>query len=197
MQPSNAPVVQDIRRASDRAAVDGLLSGDESTVRQVRIWVRKAASGYRSALAEEMEDLEQEILVALVEQLERGEFRYESQLETYVGRMVQYKCIDRLRARTRRRWVDLDTLDLTGDEQDALDRIQARETSLLALRVASGLSETCRELWAMIHEGLDYETMASRLDVRPGTLRVRVLRCRRSAIAERERLQALQEDPSP
>lgn len=194
MQPFGVPVEQDIRRASDREAVDGLLSGNEASVRQVRTWVRKAASGYRSALAGDMEDLEQEILVALVEQLSRGEFRHDSRLETYVGRIVQYKCIDRLRAQARRRWVDLESLDLASEDRSALQRIEGQEASMLALRVAAGLSEMCRELWAMIHAGLDYQTMASKLDVRPGTLRVRVLRCRRSAIAERERLEALQED---
>lgn len=190
MQPVGVPVVQDIQRGSDRAVVAGLLDGDEASVRRVRSWIRKAAAGYRSSLAEEMEDLEQEILVALVEQLTRGDFRYESRCETYVGRMVQYKCIDRLRSRARHSWVDLDSLDLPSSERSALQGLESQETSILALRVASGLSEACRELWSMIHEGLDYQTMASRLGVREGTLRVRVLRCRRKALAERERLEA-------
>jgi DNA-directed RNA polymerase specialized sigma24 family protein len=40
----------------------------------------------------------------------------------------------------------------------------------------------------MIHRGLGYAEMGEQLGVAPGTLRVRVLRCRDRALAERERL---------
>jgi DNA-directed RNA polymerase specialized sigma24 family protein len=41
----------------------------------------------------------------------------------------------------------------------------------------------CRELWRLILQGHGYSEISHRLGVRQGTLRVRLLRCRRAATA--------------
>ena len=174
----------------DRRVIDGLIAGNEDSVRLVRSWIRLAAGRYRRFIANDLEDLEQDILTSLVVGFASQRFQYASRLETYVSRMVHYKCIDRMRAAARRQWVNLEDLELIDEDTSALDAIQKQQSSELALRVAASLGERCRELWAMIRGGLSYVEMAERTGVAPGTLRVRVSRCRRQAIAERDRIVA-------
>jgi DNA-directed RNA polymerase specialized sigma24 family protein len=50
------------------------------------------------------------------------------------------------------------------------------------------MPESCRELWRMLEQGMPYQEMSRRLRVAEGTLRVRVLRCRRQALASRDRI---------
>jgi RNA polymerase sigma factor (sigma-70 family) len=62
------------------------------------------------------------------------------------------------------------------------------EVKDLLLRVLDRVPADCRELWRMIHAGLSYREMSTRLGVAEGTLRVRVLRCREKAVAVRAEL---------
>ncbi len=176
----------------DRRLIDGLIAGDAATIRRVRSWIRLAAGRYRRFIANDLEDLEQDILTSLVVGLANDRFQYESRFETYVSRMVHFKCIDRMRAASRRQWVNVEDLDLVNEDTSALDAIQRQQASQLALRVAARLGERCRDLWRMIRSGLSYAEMAERTGVAPGTLRVRVSRCRSKAIAERDRIVAAQ-----
>ncbi|MEM7480008.1 MAG: hypothetical protein AAF481_02445 [Acidobacteriota bacterium] len=174
----------------DRLIIEGLLAGDPSSVQRIRGWIRLTAGRYRRFLVNDLEDLEQEILTSLLVNLSSEGFRFASRLETYVSRMVHYKCIDRMRAGSRREWVDVADFQFPTDGRSALESLQRRQSVEQALRVADSLSQACRKLWAMVREGLSYSEMARRTGVAPGTLRVRVLRCRRQAVETREKLLA-------
>lgn len=176
--------------ASDGRHVADLLAGEEAALAEVRRWVRGAASPYRLRLAAELEDVEQEVLLELLESLRAGRFEGRSRLSTYVRRMVHHKCLNRLRARRGRRFVDVADVELVDPEPTAFERARRRRDLELGLRVLAEMSEACRELWAMIHRGLGYQAMSESLGVAAGTLRVRVLRCREKALALRERLAA-------
>ncbi|MCH9647329.1 MAG: sigma-70 family RNA polymerase sigma factor [Deltaproteobacteria bacterium] len=179
---------QGLGRPSDLRLVEGLLAGDSRSVEEVRRWVRGSASGYRRFLANELDDLEQEILLSLMTSLSEGGFRHECSLKTFVRRMVHNSCIDLMRAAGRRQWINVDDLDLAGDETRVIEALSLEQESVLALRIAASLSKACRDLWRMIHQGLSYEEMAARTGASRGALRVRVLRCRRKAVEERDRL---------
>lgn len=173
---------------ADEHLVAGILSGDESALAEVRRWVRGAVGPYRFRLAAEIEDLEQEVLLELIEALRSERFEGRSLLATYVRRMVHHKCLNRLRARRGREWVDCEAEVLVDPEPTPFDRARQRGELELGLRVLAAMPEGCRELWSMIHRGLGYETMGERLGVAAGTLRVRVLRCREKALALRAQM---------
>ena len=182
--PDSAPA------AAEGRVVDDLLAGDEAALAEVRRWVRGAAAPYRSRLAAELEDLEQEVVLGLLEALRAGRFEGRSLLATYVRRMVHHKCLNRLRARRGRQWVDVADVELVDAGPTPFERARRRRDLELGLRVLAEMPAPCRELWAMIHRGLGYEAMGASLGVAAGTLRVRVLRCREKALALRERLSA-------
>ena len=183
--PSAAPPAP-----ADERLVAGILSGEEGALSQVRRWVRGAIGPYRFRLAAEIEDIEQEILIDLLRALAAGRFEGRSLLATYVRRMVHHKCLNRLRSRRGRQWVDCSEVELVDPEPTPFERERRRGEFELGLRVLAGMPEPCRELWRMIHRGLSYEAMSKRLGVAAGTLRVRVLRCREKALALRDLLAA-------
>lgn len=183
--PSAAPPAP-----ADERLVAGILSGDESALAQVRRWVRGAVGPYRFRLAAEIDDIEQEILIDLLRALAAGRFEGRSSLATYVRRMVHHKCLNRLRSRRGRQWVDCSDVELVDPEPTPFERERRRGELALGLRVLAAMPERCRELWTMIHRGLSYEAMSERLGVAAGTLRVRVLRCREKALALRDLLAA-------
>ena len=168
--------------------ISRLLAGDPEAVASVRAWVRAAFTPYRPRLAEDLEDLEQEILLELTRALRQERFEAKSRLRTYVRTYVHHKCIDRLRAMRRRTWVDVDDLELPSRAPSALDELAKSEATDVALRVYEEMPESCRELWRMLEQGMRYQEMSRRLGVAEGTLRARVLRCRRRALESRDRL---------
>lgn len=172
----------------DDALISRLLAGDPETVALVRAWMRATFTPYRTRLADDLEDLEQEILLELTQALRQERFQARSRLRTYVRTYVHHKCIDRLRAMSRRQWVDVDDLELPSRSPSPLDALANAEATDLALRVFEEMPESCRELWRMLEQGMPYQEMSRRLRVAEGTLRVRVLRCRRQALASRDRI---------
>lgn len=172
----------------DEATIRRLLAGDAAAVDEARGWIRGAFTPYRKRLAADLEDLEQETLIQLLDNLRSERFRGDSSLATYARKVAHFKCIDRLRSLTRREWIDISDVELEDEGPSALDAMSKAETVELARRILAEMPEGCREMWAMIQEGMRYDEMSQRLGVAEGTLRVRVLRCRKQALKMREKL---------
>lgn len=174
----------------DAELIRGYLAGDAEAIRTLDTWVESAAWSYRARLAQDWEDLLQDVRLELTRLLAAGSFRGESQLKTYLWRVVNHACLDRLRAQMRRRWVDLDDVVDSLEQEGLLSAPETRDPALrdLTTRVLARASAECRRLWMMVVAGLSYAEMSDRLEVAEGTLRVRVLRCRKKAIAVRSEL---------
>ena len=169
--------------------VETFLEGDQKALATVDGWIRKAAFPYRRRLSDEWEDLRQDLRLEIFQLLQKGKFRGDSSLKTYVWRVVSHSCLDRCRARSRSREVDTDLDDpsvLMPPRPPAQGSDAIRRN--LLLRVLEEMSEDCRRLWRMIAEGFSYKEMSAELGVSPGALRVRVLRCRKKALEVREQL---------
>lgn len=175
--------------------ISDLLSGVPQAVDTLRSWFRKASVPYRERLAAELEDLEQDVILALTEQLEEGRFEGRSSLQTYVRTLTHHKCIDRLRSLSRRHWIDISSLDLPSGSASALDRLSDEDDFKLALLVVELMPESCRELWRLLEKGLRYREMSEILGIGEGALRGRVLRCRQRALEIRRQLLAEQKKP--
>ncbi len=168
--------------ADDHELAVLIVAGEESAIKQVRGWIRGAATPYRASLYAELDDLEQEVLVALVVDLREGAFEGRSSLSTYVRRMMVFRCINHLRDRRRRATEPIDDFDLCSEKTSPLEAASASERISLALRIQSEMPQQCRVLWRMLLDGLGYQAMATAMNLNAGTVRVRALRCRRSAL---------------
>ncbi|MEO1083501.1 MAG: sigma-70 family RNA polymerase sigma factor [Acidobacteriota bacterium] len=171
----------------DAIRIRRLLEGDPEVIGEVRTWIRGAFTPYRARLKDDLEDLEQDVLIALSDALRAGKFSEKSTLRTYVRAYAHHKCLDRLRASRRREWVDVDGLEIESGRPSALEDLTREEATRLALRVLQAMPEGCREMWTMIHEGKRYREMSEHFGIAEGTLRVRVLRCRQKALEAREK----------
>jgi RNA polymerase sigma-70 factor, ECF subfamily len=173
----------------DREVVSRFLRGEAEAVGTVDGWISRAAWPYQRRLAERWDDVLQEVRLEVTRLLGQGKFRGESSLRTYLWRVVSHTCLDQLRAQSKWKWADLETLDREDGPVGAVAAPASRsEDRDLLLRVLDRVPPDCREMWRMIVAGLSYREMSLRLNVAEGTLRVRVLRCREKALAVRHEL---------
>jgi len=174
----------------DSDLIRRFLEGDAQALKTIDGWIGRAMWPYRRRLAEELEDVCQDVRLELTRLLRNGEFRGEASLKTYVWRVANHSSLDRVRSQTRWRWIDLEGIreSLERDGVLSLREGIGREVRDLAVRVIREIPQECRRLWGMLVEGLSYSEMSERWGVAEGALRVKVLRCRKKAMAIRERL---------
>lgn len=172
--------------SGDEELMAAFLRGDKDAVGQVRCWISASAHGFRANLTIPWEDLVQDLSMEITSLFRRDRFRGESGLRTYVSRVAKYRCLNLLRDQRRLRW--------NRAENEVVERIPSKDGSPLeriiegesvdALRLLmEAVPAECKKLWIMILDGRSYREMSQELRVAEGTLRVRVLRCRRRAFA--------------
>jgi len=168
-------------QTADSALMAGFLQGASAAVQTVEGWVRASASPFRSRLGPEWPDCIQDCLLETTRLLSERRFRGESSLKTYLWRVTGNVCISRLRRRQPVVYEVLEEMDLPSGELSPLGETLRNEFGRIALEVWRRTSEDCRRLWSMILDGSSYQQMSERVGVSSGALRVRVLRCRRTA----------------
>lgn len=177
-------------RAEEAKLITRFLAGEAEAVSRVDGWIRQAASPFRRRLADHWDDALQDVRLEATRLLQGQRFRGESSLKTYLWRVTSNACVDRVRGQRKLQWEDVEAVDQRGEgaRARAAEQGLADEARDLALRVLAEMSEECRRLWQMLFEGLSYQQMSQVLGVAEGALRVRVLRCRRKALALRQEL---------
>lgn len=180
----------------DQEIIARFLRREAESAKVIEGWIARAASPFRRRLGSGWEDLLQEVSLEITRLLERGSFRGEARLKTYVWRVTSHACLKQLRAQTRTQWAELDTLDeQCGPPEDSpLHQLLQKESVSLLLRVVEQTSDECREMWRMILDGLSYQEMSQRLGASEGALRVKALRCRKRAVALRDQLLSRKEE---
>lgn len=170
--------------------ISSLLAGDPELIDRVRGWVRLSLTTYHDVLGGDLEDLEQETLLDLTRALREQRFKGKCSLRTFVRSVAHHKAIDRLRARSRRKFLDIEDLDLPETGRSPLDEVAGAEDIAIALRVQQEMPSNCRELWRRLQEGLSYREMSRHFGVTEATLRLRVFRCRQRALKKRAEILA-------
>jgi RNA polymerase sigma-70 factor (ECF subfamily) len=168
----------------DARTIACYLRGDLDAVALVERWLALAAGPFRRRLGLEWEDVLQDARLEAFRQLSAARFRGEARLKTYLGRVACLTCIDAVRRLRRRPPMETDetAAEVPSPEPSPLDLTLRRDTDRSVRAVLDSTSPQCQELWRMIHQGLSYKEMASRVGVAEGTLRVRVHRCRCEAL---------------
>ena len=176
----------------DQAIISGFLSGETTALDTVDGWIVRAASPFQRRLATHWDDVLQAARMEITRLLRQGTFRGESSLKTYLWQVVNHTCINQVRARSKAPTVDFESLieQPASTEGSPLDQVLQKESESIFLSVLEEMPAGCRELWGMILAGLSYREMSLRQGISEGALRVRVLRCRKSAVAVRARLMA-------
>ena len=167
----------------DRLTIARFLEGEARAVSLVNGWIAGAASPFRRRLGGDWDDLLQEVRLEVLRLLQRGTYRGESRLKTYLWRAVCNTCLDALRRRRRQRPIETGLEDtLPSADPSPLQRVLEREGTDRLLAVFQQMSEECRRLWGLILDGQSYREIGRQLGLPEGTLRVRAHRCRKSAL---------------
>ncbi len=171
--------------SSDRELVADFLGSEPAAVETISLWVQQAGGRYRGRLPAEWDDLCQDLLLEVTAALRGGRFRGDCGLRTYVWRIVHYRCLNRIRDLSRRPESDLgEGAQYVADPaRPVLDRLVDRESADLLRRFLKTVSADCRRLWLLLLAGRSYRQMSREIGISEGALRVRVLRCRRKAVA--------------
>lgn len=173
---------------SEEEQIQRLRSGVPEAIEELRTWVRRGLARYREALGAEYEDLEQDAMLEILNALDAGRFLGMSSLATYAFSCARFNAIDTLRAKSRSKVVAVSDYEVSSSIASPQEELEGAEFRLLAEEIRRRLPESCQRIWLMLEEGFSYEEMAEALDLRPGTLRVRVYRCRKRALRIRESL---------
>lgn len=185
------PLLSRSAAGEDADVAQSFLAGDRQALRTVDSWILRAAWPYERRLRHRWDDVLQDIRLEITRLLSQGRFHGDSSLKTYLYRVVSHTCIDQIRALNRRPTEDLDALKAVDPPLDPgrspADRGADRD---LLLRVLDRVPGECRNLWNLLASGVSYQEMSDRMAVAPGTLRVRVLRCRERATRVRSELLA-------
>ncbi len=180
-----APVAEKVDGPSDHQLVAAFLRGEPEAMEIISTWVKQAGGRYRKRLPTEWDDLLQDLLLEVTVTLRGDSFRADCTLRTYVWRIVHYRCLNRIRDRARRPETGMGERErhLPDPARPVLDRIMERQATDLLLRFLETLSADCRRLWDLILAGRSYREISDETGVSEGALRVRVLRCRKRAVA--------------
>lgn len=174
----------------DQEIIERFLRRETESAKVIEGWIARAASPFRRRLGSLWEDVLQEVSLEITRLLERGSFRGEARLKTYVWRVTSQACLKQLRAQTKTQWAELGTLEeqCGAPEESPLHQLPQKESVSLLLRVMEQASAECREMWRMILDGMSYQEMGLKLGASEGALRVKALRCRKRAVALRDQL---------
>lgn len=164
---------------------DGFLAGEAASVAFVETAVTRAVSARSLNLGDALEDVRQETLRRLVVSFQKGQFRGESALSTYVYRVAHGAAIDHWRRVRRRReeagdeHPELRRRSIAADQMSAIERAEKRA---LVGRLLSRMGESCRHLLARIYfDEAPYGVIAIALGKTEDAVKVQAHRCRREA----------------
>ncbi len=176
-------------RESD-AKIEAYLAGEAEVVAEVDRWIQSAARPFFRRLSSQWDDVLQDVRLEVFKVFSSGQFRGESNLKTYVWRVVNHSCLDQVRKLSRWLWTDIEDSSEAQEiaERKMRDERLSLSTTDLLTRILEQVSEECRKLWQMLLEGHNYREMSQAMAVKEGALRVRVLRCRKRAIELRNEL---------
>ncbi|HUX21826.1 MAG TPA: sigma-70 family RNA polymerase sigma factor [Spirochaetia bacterium] len=140
--------------------------------------MRRMLFGLLNGNRDDMQDVEQEILIALCGRLDR--FRFDSAFETFLYRFARNKAIDHIRRQARQRRIveavgEAFSTSETGDDEWLVE-IHGRDS---VASILSRLSEEERLLITLKElEGLDIREIAKIMGVAVGTIKSRLHRTR-------------------
>ncbi len=164
---------------------EGFLDGEPASVAFVEAAVKRALSARSLNLGDAQADVGQEALRRLVVSFQKGQFRGESAITTYVYKVAHGAAIDHWR-RVRRRREDsgdehpeVKTRSTPAEQNSAIERSEKRA---LVGRLLSVLSPSCQKLITRIYfDEIPYGVIARELGKTEDAVKVQAHRCRKEA----------------
>jgi RNA polymerase sigma factor (sigma-70 family) len=174
---------------SDQDIIEGFLAGRKEEHEILAQWIKQVAYKRLRIKRVSPDDIVSDTMYKLLNNFRSDSFRLRERLKSYVQAVAGYTIIDH--GRYWRRYTELpegegfDPPDPSSTEKD----VQAQEEQLIADRLLGLMSEECRNLWTWrFVDDLDYKEIGARLGISEGNVKIRFHRCKKQAIAIREKI---------
>lgn len=176
---------------SDRQLVAQYLEGKRGAAHTIEKYISLALTPFRSRLHSHLSDISQDVHISLLGIFRNNEFRFESSLKHFVGRVAVNRAltlIDFFRVRDAE--VLGDDVEVSTDDENPEESLMRRERWAQIVTVVRLASRECRRLWRMVlREGLNYAEIARREGKSEETIKWRLFTCREQARKNMDRLQ--------
>lgn len=179
------------RLDSDRQLVAQYLNGDRAATAEVEKYVELALIPFRSRFGSQLLDIRQDVHISLIGILRNNEFRFESSLRHFVGRVAVHRALGMIEFLRIRQSEELnDEVDRPVEGENPEESLMKRERWAQVVTVIRMASKECRRLWRLVlREGLSYAEIAQREGKAEDTIKWRLFTCREQARKNLERLQ--------
>jgi RNA polymerase sigma-70 factor (ECF subfamily) len=171
------------------AWIEAWLLADRGTQAECDGWILAVIRHRAWRLGDHEEDLLQDVRLKLVESFERGAFRGDSSLKTFVQAVAKHTCLNAIRA-ARIRQTSPFSEELHPSLRDHPgEELERSEQARICYEVVHRLPERCRDLLRLVLiDELSYDEIGRRLDIATGTVKSRLSRCRDRAVSLRRSL---------
>ena len=154
---------------------------------QILDWIAVCIRSNSQESAIDRDDVIADTRLKLLLILERGDFRYDSSLKTYVQRIAYKTLVDAIRR--QRRFFPLDVNAGPEDPSNPHTQLEEKEQLMMLDRGMAMLPENCQYLLEMVlGSKMSTREIAGRLGVTVGAAKTRLSRCKKELIAIMRRL---------
>jgi RNA polymerase sigma factor (sigma-70 family) len=175
--------------STDDDIVAGFLAGKKEEYEILAQWIREVARIKLRIKRVSADEIVSDTMYKLLNNLRTESFQLREKLKSYVQAVAGYTIVDHVRY--WRRYSELPEGEGFNPEDpvNIEEEVQTNEEQWIATRIFRLMSEECRKLWHLrFAEDLDYKEIGSRLGISEGTVKVRFHRCKKQAIAIREKI---------
>jgi RNA polymerase sigma factor (sigma-70 family) len=175
--------------SSDQNIIEGFLAGRKTEHEILTQWVKDLARIRLSIKRVSTDEIVSDTLYRLLIKFRSDSFALKGSLKAYVQAVAWYTIIDHVRYWRRYTELqnneDFDPPDTTNISTD----LEKEEDRSAMDRIFRLMSEECKRLWNLrFVDDLDYKEIGVRLGISEGNVKIRFHRCKKQAIAIRERI---------
>lgn len=181
-----------VTQPDDRTLVENYLKGERAAIRKVERIIDLAFIPFQRRLGHSADDIKQDVHISLLKSFRENQFRFESSLKVYIGRVVAHRALGVIEFNKLREYQDLDdpANECAGDGDDPEEALLRKEHWTRIVWVIRKSSKECRRLLRQVlRQGLDYAEIAQRENIEVGTVKWRVSECRKHARSLLEKLE--------
>jgi RNA polymerase sigma factor (sigma-70 family) len=167
---------------TDQELIQGFLTGSKHEYAQISEWIAISVRLNSRDSRIDQDDVIADTRLKLLLNFEKGSFRHNSSLKTYVQRVAYKTLVDAIRR--QRRVFPLDENAGPADPSNPHSQLEERELLRLVDRGMDILPDNCQKLLEMVlGTTMSTRDIADRLGVTEGAAKTRLSRCRKELIA--------------
>jgi len=163
----------------DKRLIKDYLNGEAAANAVIDHWISQVIRNAKWDFHSDVEDLIQDVKLALLENFRDDKFAFRSAVKTYVWRVSKYTCIDYLRCRRQLLSIDNGNIEIRDRKNTPETELYKKEQEVIFKKILLSLPQHCQDLLQMVFEQkYHYSQIAEHLKISEGTVKSRVARCK-------------------